>query len=97
MSTRELRQLLEHVEDTRELVLGAAAGDRRCPELIAAWRAARSDAVRAYDTWCSLRRGDAYAAYRAAQDRADAAQDALAAAARSARPTNVIDTAKSLN
>jgi hypothetical protein len=43
-----------------------------------AWREAQSAARRTYEDW--RRRGgpDAYLVYRAAQDRADAAQDALA-------------------
>jgi hypothetical protein len=41
-------------------------------------RAAQADAERAYDAWRQHPRGATYAAYRAAQDRADAAQDHLA-------------------
>ena len=44
-----------------------------------AWRAAEDEATLAYRRW--LEKGDyvAFAIYRAAQDRADAAQDELAA------------------
>jgi hypothetical protein len=48
-----------------------------CEELRLAWGAARSEALLAYGHWCRMRDRAAYAIYRAAQDRADAAQDAL--------------------
>jgi hypothetical protein len=41
------------------------------------WMAQR-DADEAYEHWCDRRGPEAFAAYRAAQDRADAAQDELA-------------------
>jgi hypothetical protein len=41
-------------------------------------REAQAEANLAYEDWRLLRSGDAYAVYRAAQDRADAAQDDLA-------------------
>ena len=83
MSTTELRALLDQVADTRELVLRRAAslgpgvqrglrrverrarGGRGTPTRAGAPAAARDD----------------YAVYRAAQDREDAAQDALVRAA----------------
>ncbi len=61
MSTTELRALLDQVADTREHVLRAPAFDA----VFDAWRDAHEEAA------------DAYAVYRAAQDREDAAQDAL--------------------
>jgi hypothetical protein len=53
-------------------------GHRR-QELFAVWSAARAEANLAYDSWCASP-GDrfAYAVYRAAEDRADAAEQALA-------------------
>jgi hypothetical protein len=57
-------------------LLGPAAWD---------WRDAQADATLAHAAWCSRPGADAYAAYRAAQDRADAAQDALARAVTQAR------------
>ena len=42
-------------------------------------REAQAEAELAYDAWCQLPGADGYAVYRAAQDRADAAQDQLAA------------------
>jgi hypothetical protein len=47
------------------------------------WRRAQDDAVAAYRAWSETPCAAAYAAYRAAQDRADQAQDVLAAQARS--------------
>jgi hypothetical protein len=47
--------------------------DRR----FAIWSAARAEANLAYDAWCGQPGRDSYAVYRAAEDRADAAEDAL--------------------
>lgn len=44
-------------------------------------REAQAEANLAYRDWLQLRSRDAYAVYRAAQDRADAAQDDLASVA----------------
>jgi hypothetical protein len=75
MSAHELKELLDQVADTRELVL------RRVPAwnaLYDAWSDAHEEAEDAYCDW-RLRGGTVrYSAYRAAQDREDAAQDALA-------------------
>ena len=49
-------------------------------ELALAWRAAQDEAVALYREWCESPGSSAYARYRAAQDRADQAQDVLAAA-----------------
>ena len=74
MSSGDLRSLLDDVPDTFEIVL------RRAPEwspVRDAWRDAAEEAAAALACW-RLSPGDgAYAAYRAAQDREDAAQDAL--------------------
>ena len=77
MSVDELRWLLDDVPDTRELVIRRA--DAWAP-VLAAWRDAHEDAALAYHSWLGTPTPAAYAAYRAAQDREDAAQDALAAA-----------------
>ena len=79
MSTRELKALLDDVPDTLEIVL---RGPRDRAERSAereAWNDARRDAGIALAAWRAAP-GDrtAYAAYRAAQDREDAAQDTLA-------------------
>jgi uncharacterized membrane protein len=46
-------------------------------ELAYAWRSAQDEAVAAYRGWCESPGASEYAAYRAAQDRADHAQDLL--------------------
>ncbi len=74
MSVDELRYLLDGVPDTRELVIRRAAA--WAPELDA-WRDAHEDAAAAYRAWLRAPTRVAYATYRAAQDREDAAQDAL--------------------
>ena len=48
-------------------------------ELFVLWSAARAEANVAYDAWCAMPGSDAYAVYRAAEDRADAAEVALSA------------------
>ena len=48
-------------------------------ELSSARRAAQAEADRAYQRWTHAPSEERYVAYRAAQDRADAAQDQLAA------------------
>jgi hypothetical protein len=56
-------------------------------ELFVLWSAARAEANIAYDAWCSQPGPDAYAVYRAAEDRADAAEIALSAAERQPAPS----------
>jgi hypothetical protein len=75
MSAHELKVLLDQVPDTRELVIRRAA---TWAPVLDAWKDARDDADAAYRVWRLGRTAEAYAAYRAAQDREDAAQDALA-------------------
>lgn len=75
MSVDELRVLLDEVPDTREIVLRRLDGWSAEAD---AWREARDEAAEAYGAWRASRTRAAYAAYRAAQDREDAAQDALA-------------------
>jgi hypothetical protein len=76
MRRDDLRLLLDGVPDTRELVIRRP--DTWTP-VRDAWRDAHEDAAAAYRAWRFARTPAAYAAYRAAQDREDAAQDALAA------------------
>jgi hypothetical protein len=78
MSANDLKVLLDQVPDTRELVL--RRHDRPRAEA-SAWRDAHEEAAAAYTDWRARRTREAYATYRAAQDREDAAQDILAAAA----------------
>jgi hypothetical protein len=49
-------------------------------ELFVLWSAARAEANIAYDDWCAAPGRDAYLVYRAAEDRADAAEVALGTA-----------------
>jgi hypothetical protein len=50
--------------------------------LFTVWSAARAEANLAYEAWCATPGGDAYVVYRAAEDRADAAEHALTATQR---------------
>jgi len=79
VSSHELKTLLDQVPDTRELVLRRP---RTWSVEFDAWREAREDARDAYQTWIAHHTAEAYAVYRAAQDREDAAQDTLATTAR---------------
>ena len=82
MSTRELKTLLDEVPDTLELVLRGSRGELEWSPVVAAWREAHEEAARALRDWSAAPCDRiAYAAYRAAQDREDAAQDALSRAA----------------
>ena len=76
MSRHELKLLLDQVADTRELILrrGPALGTRST----IAWSDAHEETEGAWRTWRSGGGREAYLAYRAAADREDAAQDALA-------------------
>jgi hypothetical protein len=78
LSTSDLKSLLDDVPDTLELVLRGSLGEPEWSPVVAAWREAHEEAARALRGWRTVP-GDraAYAAYRAAQDREDAAQDAL--------------------
>jgi hypothetical protein len=57
--------------DAREMVA-------RPEEAFVLWSAARAEANLAYDAWCECPGTDAYFVYRAAEDRADAAEAELA-------------------
>jgi hypothetical protein len=50
-------------------------------EAFVLWSAARAEANLAYEDWCAQPGREAYAVYRAAEDRADAAEADLARAA----------------
>jgi hypothetical protein len=75
----ELRPLqLDDCQDyEHELQLGDSSWLWVLDELSTLWREAQLEASRAYHHWCRARNRNAYATYRAAQDRADAAQSAL--------------------
>ena len=74
MSSHELKSLLDDVPDTFEIVLRREP--RRDPE-VEAWRDALEESAWAFAAWRDSPGRAGYAAYRAAQDREDAAQDAL--------------------
>ena len=75
MSSHELKTLLDQVADTREIVLRRS---RTWSADFDAWSDARDEALQAYAAWLDAPAAESYAVYRAAQDRADAAQDTLA-------------------
>jgi hypothetical protein len=78
MSTTELKELLDQVADTRELVLRRAASLGPAFDAVHdAWSDAHEEAQAAYGAWRRSHGSEDYAIYRAAQDREDAAQDAL--------------------
>jgi hypothetical protein len=74
MTRNDLRSLLDDVPDTFEIVLRRGADWSPVRE---AWRDAREEAACALARWRAQPGRDAYLVYRAAQDREDAAQDAL--------------------
>jgi hypothetical protein len=85
------KALLDGVERADELaqLLGS---DSPTPawlleELGFAWREAQGEAAAAYDHWRRTPGREAYARYRASQDRADTAQDLLQVASAVGRPT----------
>jgi hypothetical protein len=82
MSSERLQVCFQALRCTGELVLTSAfaAGTLDEDPLRCAWAAAEADAALAYDAWLEMRDGRGFAVYRAAADRAGAAQDALAAA-----------------
>jgi hypothetical protein len=74
MNASELKSLLDDVPDTLDIVL------RRSPlwsPELTVWRDAVDEAACALAAWRDAPDRAAYAVYRAAQDREDAAQDAL--------------------
>ena len=78
MSAHQLQTVLDGILDTGEIVIRPQAW-HACDELVAAWREARAEANALFEAWALVRTREAFAAYRAAEDRADAAQDTLAA------------------
>jgi hypothetical protein len=79
--------MLERERTARSAEIGELVFSREVPSaasvfdcLRLVWQEAQLDARGAYEDWCGLGGQDAYLVYRAAQDRADAAQDGLATA-----------------
>ena len=82
MSTRQLHELLDGLGDTREFVIREPVPAATVvTELFAMWSAARAEANDAYDLWRTHPGANAFSVYRAAEDRADAAEAALAQSA----------------
>jgi hypothetical protein len=77
MQTRTLPIQHQRDEDTGRFFAPAVTALYQ-DELYVLWSCARAEANLALDDWRSVPGREAYAAYRAAEDRADAAQDALA-------------------
>ena len=70
--------LYREIEEIRRRLAGAGVPSTWIhDELRDAWRDAQSEATEAYTGWRNDPGAAAYAVYRAAQDRADAAQDML--------------------
>lgn len=83
MSAHELKELLDQVPDTHELVLRHFEPGPSFNALYDAWSDAHEEAEDALCDW-RLNGGPLrYSVYRAAQDREDAAQDALSESPRS--------------
>jgi hypothetical protein len=79
VSRHELTSVLySEVDDIRRRLSGAGVPSVWIhDELRWVWRDAQADATAAYAGWRNEPSAAAYAVYRAAQDRADAAQDML--------------------
>jgi hypothetical protein len=81
MSAKDLKDLLEHLDDTYEIVLTPLPEEDELPfpveELLVCWRDAEEEAGAAFQLWRECPGTEAYAVYLAAADRAEAAQDAL--------------------
>jgi hypothetical protein len=73
-----LTMLLDGRDRTRELLRASGTPlSWAVSELVQVWRDAHANARQAYEHWRASPGRDGYAVYRAAQDRADAAQHAL--------------------
>jgi hypothetical protein len=78
MPTRALLDVLDEIADTGEIVVRPHSRDGGADLLLQAWRNAHDEATAALENWRSLRTREAFSVFQAAEDRADAAQDALA-------------------
>jgi hypothetical protein len=78
MSFKSLRDFLAELDGGETFVLAPDSADT----MLSCWQEAADEAREAYAHWRRSKDLEAYALYRAAADRADAAQDALAASRR---------------
>jgi hypothetical protein len=80
MERRDARLPRDVLADDDELVfsIGPLSTWSKVDRFWYAWDEAQVEAEQAYEAWCGEPGRHAYVVYRAAQDRADAAQDALA-------------------
>ena len=79
MWARQLHDVLDEIPDTGEIVIRPFSPRDAVDELFEAWRDARAEANAALECWRAAAGRDAFSVWRAAEDRADAAEDALAA------------------
>lgn len=91
MSDRQHRDLIAPLEDWGQLVIRAGTVEEDGPDgvIITTWRAARDEARMAYGAWRQSHGREAYAVYRAAADREDAAQATVALVRATPRARNV--------
>jgi hypothetical protein len=75
----QLHDVLDAIPDTGEIVIALLPRQDAVDELLEAWRAARAEANWALERWRVAGGRAAFSVWRAAEDRADAAEDALAA------------------
>lgn len=80
MNSKTLKEFLAELDGGETFVLAPDSADT----LLACWEDAAGEAREAYVHWRADKSLEAYALYRAAADRADAAQDALAFSRRAA-------------
>ena len=79
MVTRQLQDVLDAIPDTGEIVIRPHPRHDGVDELLEAWREARAEANAALERWRAVTGRAAISVWRAAEDRADAAEDSLAA------------------
>jgi len=75
----QLHEVLDAIPDTGEIVIRPYPRQDAVDELLEAWRAARAEANAALEDWRATGGRAAFAVWRVAEDRADAAEDFLAA------------------
>lgn len=78
MVASHLHDVLDEIPDTGEIVIHVPLR-QDADGLLEAWRSARAEANAALELWRVEGGRRAFSVFRAAEDRADAAEDALAA------------------